>query len=250
MNLDLNDKVILVTGSSSGLGYGIARFLIEEGAKVILNGRNSLTLQKAYKELGALDCFVADVTKAEEANALVSQVVEKYSRIDGLVCNVGSGSSVSPGEESLGEWERVFAINLFSTTNIVEASKEAISKVNGSIVCISSICGQEVIPNAPVTYSAAKAALNAYVKGISRPLGKKGIRINAIAPGNLLFEGSVWQKKINETPAAVDQMLKESVALNKLGKPEDVSSLCAYLLSSSSNFLTGSVITVDGGQVH
>lgn len=250
MNLDLNNKVVLVTGSSSGLGLGIAQYLIAEGAKVILNGRNAMPLRKAFKEIGALDYFVADVTRPEEANSLVKRVVEKHLRIDGLVCNVGSGSSVPPGEESIGEWERVFAINLYSATNIVEASKEFISKGNGSIVCISSICGLEVIPNAPVTYSAAKAALNAYVKGISRPLGKIGVRINAIAPGNLLFEGSVWQKKIIDNGIAVDKLLQESVTLRKLGKPEDVASMCAYLLTASSDFITGSVITIDGGQVH
>jgi 3-oxoacyl-[acyl-carrier protein] reductase len=250
MNFDLNNKVVLVTGSSSGLGLGIAQYLIAKGAKVILNGRNAMPLRKACKEIGALDCFVADVTRPEEANSLVKRVVENHLRIDGVICNVGSGSSVPPGEESFGEWERVFAINLFSATNIVEASKEFISKQNGSIVCISSICGLEVIPNAPLTYSAAKAALNAYVKGISRPLGKMGVRINAVAPGNLLFEGSVWQKKIIDNEIAVDELLQESVTLRKLGKPEDVASMCAFLLTPSSDFITGSVITVDGGQVH
>jgi len=250
MNLNLNDKVVLVTGSSSGLGYAIARFLIEEGANIILNGRNLVALEKAHRELGSSDYFVADLTKAEDARSLIKKVVKKYARIDGLVCNVGSGSSVPAGEESLNEWERVFAINLFSTTNIVEASKEVISKEKGSIVCISSICGQEVIPGAPITYSAAKAALNSYVKGISRPLGNMGVRINAIAPGNLLFDGSVWQKKIKDNPSVVYEMLKGSVVLGKLGTPEDISSMCAYLLSSASNFVTGSVITVDGGQVH
>jgi len=250
MNLCLKDKVIIVTGSSGGLGLGIARFLIGEGAKVILNGRNHESLQKAYIELGALDFFVADVTKPHEVNSLINQVVTKYCRIDGLICNVGSGSSVPPGDESLVEWERVFAINLFSVTNIVEASKQVISKNKGSIVCISSICGLEVIPNAPVTYSSAKAALNAYVKGISRPLGRMGVRINAIAPGNLLFDGSVWQKKMNRDQSAVYEMLQDSVTLGKLGKPEDVASMCAYLLSPVSNFITGSIITVDGGQMH
>lgn len=249
MKLDLKDKVILVTGSSGGIGHGIAKLLIKEGANVILNGRNLDALQKAYRGSGAFNFFRADVTKLEEADALIKKVVDECGRLDGLVCNVGSGSSVAPGEETLIEWKRVLEINLFSTTNMVEASKNAIAKARGSIVCISSICGLQVIPNAPVTYSASKAALNAYVKGISRPLGKLGVRINAIAPGNIFFEGSVWQKKMSQSHKSVSEILDKSVALRTLGQPEDVASLCAYLLSPKSKFMTGSILTVDGGQI-
>jgi NAD(P)-dependent dehydrogenase (short-subunit alcohol dehydrogenase family) len=117
-------------------------------------------------------------------------------------------------------------------------------------VCISSICGLEVIPDAPVTYSAAKAALHAYVRGIARPLGKRGVRINAVAPGNILFDGSVWSCKLAEDNPAVGAMLSKDVALGRLGSPEDVASLVAYLSSPRSGFATGSVWTIDGGQVH
>ena len=144
----------------------------------------------------------------------------------------------------------MFTVNLWSTTNIVEAASEALAKSKGSIVCTSSICGLELVPAAPVTYSAAKAALHAYVRGISRPLGKRGIRINAIAPGNILFEGSVWETKLEESTEAVAEMLNRDVALGKLGTPEDVANLTTYLLSLVSGFATGSVWTLDGGQIH
>ena len=133
------------------------------------------------------------------------------------------------------------SVNLWSTTNIVEAASEALTKSKGSVVCTSSICGVEVVPGAPVTYSAAKAALHAYVRGISRPLGKRGIRINAIAPGNILFKGSVWEGKLEESSEAVADMLSRDVALEKLGTPEDVANLTAFLLSPVSGFATGSV---------
>jgi len=107
-----------------------------------------------------------------------------------------------------------------------------------------------VIPGAPVTYSAAKAALHAYVRGVARPLGKMGIRINSIAPGNILFEGSVWSRKLQETPAAVDSMLECDVALARLGTPREVAELVAYLSSPRSGFASGAVWTLDGGQVH
>tara|TARA_Y100000589_G_C26773856_1_gene474942 strand:- start:237 stop:614 length:378 start_codon:yes stop_codon:yes gene_type:complete len=121
---------------------------------------------------------------------------------------------------------------------------------SGSIICISSICGLEVINGAPITYSVAKAALNAYVKGISRPLGKDGIRINAIAPGNILFEGSTWQHKLDDNPEIVEKMLKNNVTLNTFGRPIDIANLVLYLSSPISNFVTGSIFTLDGGQIH
>jgi 3-oxoacyl-[acyl-carrier protein] reductase len=120
----------------------------------------------------------------------------------------------------------------------------------GAIVCISSICGQEFVPGAPLTYSAAKAALNSYVRGIARPLGKIGVRINAIAPGNILFDNSVWKKKLDDDTDTVYNMLSTYVALGELGAPRHVANLALWLASSASSFCTGSIFVVDGGQVH
>lgn len=250
MDLRLDNKVVLITGSSRGIGLAIAKILHAERCSVVLNGRNSDELDQAVSELSGSVGFVADVSVPDQAKRLIDETLKTHSRIDGVVCNVGSGSSVPPGSEDFDEWQRVFSENLWSTTNIVEAASEALAKNKGSIVCTSSICGLEVVPAAPVTYSTAKAALHAYVRGISRPLGKSGVRINAIAPGNILFEGSVWERKLEESAGAVAEMLDRDVALGKLGTPEDVANLAAYLLSPVSCFATGSVWTLDGGQTH
>jgi NAD(P)-dependent dehydrogenase (short-subunit alcohol dehydrogenase family) len=181
---------------------------------------------------------------------IISEVLRNFDQLDILVCNVGSGRSVSPGNETADEWQRVFALNFWSTTNSVEAARDALVESKGVVVCISSICGLEVIPGAPVTYSAAKAALHAYVRGLARPLGKQGVRINAVAPGNILFDGSVWSRKLSENAPAVQSMLAENVALGTLGNPADVASLVSYLVSPRCDFASGSVWTLDGGQVH
>ena len=132
---------------------------------------------------------------------------------------------------------------------MVEAGRSALASSQGAIVCISSICGQELIPGAPLTYSVAKAALNAYIRGIAYPLGKEGVRINGIAPGNILFDGSVWQRKVQDDAKAVEQMLLRDVALAKLGTPQEVANLAIWLASPIASFCTGSIFVADGGQV-
>lgn len=250
MNLNLSKKITLVTGSSRGIGRCIAEALHAEGCQLVLNGRNATDLATVAATMQGSLSIVADLMRPEDARRVVTQVLAKFGRLDILVCNVGSGRSAPPGSETSEEWQRMFAHNLWSTTNIVEAARDALALSKGTIVCVSSICGLEVIAGAPVTYSAAKAALHAYVRGISRPLGTQGVRINAVAPGNIIFEGSVWARKLAEDPVAVQAMLDKNVAIGRLGTPEEVASLVTYLASPRAAFATGAIWTLDGGQVH
>jgi 3-oxoacyl-[acyl-carrier protein] reductase len=250
MQLDLAGKTALVTGSSRGIGRAIAEVLHSEGCRVALNGRKVDDLASTAAELPGAVAVAGDVTRPEEALRIVAEATAGLGRLDILVCNVGGGRSVPPGDETYEEWQRVFALNFWSTTNTVEAAREALAASRGTIVCVSSICGLEVVPGAPVTYSAAKAALHAYVRGMARPLGKQGVRINAVASGNIVFEGSVWSRKLAEDAAAVEKMLERDVALARLGTPREVAELVAYLASPRAGFATGGVWTLDGGQVH
>lgn len=249
MNLNLIGKNALVTGSSKGIGKAIAKGLHAEGCNIMLNGRNISELKKTVEDLGErVSFFIADVTVPQDCRSLVDAMIDRWGSLDVLVCNVGSGKSVKPGEENLEEWKNVFNKNLFSTTNMVEAATKELAKSHGSIVCISSISGIEVT-GAPVTYSASKAALNAYVKGIARSLAQQGIRINAIAPGNVLFEGSVWEKKLSENPTFVQNLLKNEVALNRFGSPEEIANFVTFLASPLATFATGTMFVLDGGQL-
>jgi len=250
MQLELSGKTALITGSSKGIGWVIAQMLHAEGCRLALNARNEADLISATSQLAGAISVAGDVTDPEVAQQVVADVICAFGKLDILICNVGSGQSVSPGNETADEWQRVFALNLWSATNTIEAAREALTASKGTIVCISSICGLEVIPGAPVTYSAAKAALHAYVRGIARPLGIQGVRINAIAPGNILFDGSVWARKLTEDAPSVQAMLEKDIALGCLGTPTDVANLVAYLASPRSGFASGCVWTLDGGQVH
>ena len=250
MELELAGKTALVTGSSRGIGCAIAETLLAEGCRVAVNARNADVLQACANAIGADMAIAGDMTDAREARLVVDETLRSLGLIDILVCNVGSGRSVPPGEETYKEWQRMFALNLWSTTNTVEAARDALVATRGVIVCVSSICGLEVVPGAPIAYSVAKAALHAYVRGIARPLGRNGVRINAVAPGNILFDGSVWSRKLADDPDAVQNMLERDVAMIRLGRAKDVAELVAYLASPRTNFATGGVWPLDGGQVH
>ncbi|MCB9409853.1 SDR family NAD(P)-dependent oxidoreductase [Mycolicibacterium sp.] len=250
MKFDLAGKSALVTGSSKGIGRTIAEVLHAEGCRVALNGRNANDLARSASRLQGAIGIPGDVTQPLGAQSVVAEAIAAFRGLDVLVCNVGSGRSVQPGNETPEEWQRVFALNLWSATNTIEAARESLVASRGVIVCISSICGIEVIHGAPVTYSAAKAALHAYVRGIARPLGKDGVRINAVAPGNILFDGSVWSGRLAEDKQSVEAMLQRDVSLRSLGSPDDVANLVTYLASPRSKFATGQVWTLDGGQTH
>ena len=246
---DPTSRTALVTGSSRGIGLAIAQALHADGCRVVLNGRDAEGLAAAAADLPGSVAVAGDVTRPTEAKRVVDDAVAALGRLDILVCNVGGGRSVSPGDESDQEWQRMFALNLWSTTNTVQAAREALAATRGVIICISSICGSEVVPGAPITYSAAKAALHAYVRGIARPLGKQGIRINAVAPGNILFDGSAWSRKLAQDTGGVEAMLEREVALLRLGTPQEVADVVAFLASPRAGFATGAVWTLDGGQV-
>ncbi|MBR0973344.1 MULTISPECIES: SDR family NAD(P)-dependent oxidoreductase [Bradyrhizobium] len=251
MKLELDDRVALVTGASRGIGLAIATTLAAEGAKVALAARGADALNAARAAVGGRSSIhVADVTDPASAASLIQDVEKQWGRLDILVCNVGSGASVPPGKETAPEWSRVMDLNLFATTNMIEAARPLMARGSGerAIVCVSSIAGMAAL-GAPVTYYAAKAALNATVRGLARPLALEGIRINAVAPGNILSPDGTWARKIAENKHAVDEMLQREVALRRLGTPEEIADVVAFLVSPRAAFITGSVMVADGGQL-
>lgn len=249
MDLGLTDKVVLISGGSRGIGLAIVKAFAKEGAITCIMARGRATLEQAKSTIGERSSVhLGDATEMHACVGVVADVQARWGRLDVLVTCAGSGASVLPGEETSSEWRRVVDLNLFSATNLITAATPALTAAApSSIVCISSICGREAL-GAPVTYSAAKSALNAAVKGLSRPLARCGIRMNIVSPGNIFFPGGTWDRKIKDNRAAVDAMLQREVPLGCLGEPEAVADAVLFLASHRASFITGSDLVVDGGQ--
>ncbi len=243
MILNKKKKVILITGSSSGIGYGLAKKFHEEGNIVLLCSKNIKKLKTASKSLNNSFYVNADLTKKDQIKKALKKIKSKFKKIDILICNYGN----SDFKKNNYDLKHAFENNFFSTVNTINFSIPLLRKSNSKIVCISSICGIESISGAPIGYSLAKSAVNNFIKLISKDLAQNNILINCIAPGNILFKGSTWEKKLKKNKLKVKRYIDENVPLKKFGSINEIFYLCNYLCSEQ-NFSTGSTFVLDGGQ--
>lgn len=238
------NKVIFITGSSSGIGFELAKKFLDLGFEILINSNNIRNLKKASKFLNNCKYFLGDVTNVKSLEKIFNQIKKEYKKIDFLICNYGNSNF----KNNHLDFEHAFKNNFFTTVNTISYSLPIMKQNISKIICISSVCGVEVIKNAPLGYSIAKSAVNNYVKGISNILAKKGISINAIAPGNVMFKGSLWEKKIKNNLKRTKKYIKENVPINKFASIEDIFGVVRILLLQESNFITGCTYIVDGGQ--
>ncbi len=239
----LKKKTIFISASSSGIGYHLAKKYSLSGYKVIINGTNLDKLRKSAKSLKNCDYFLGDLTNLSNIKSLIRQIKRKYKFISVLICNLGN----SDFKKNNKDFEHAFKYNFHSAVNLIEASKNILKK-NSKIICISSICGEEHIEGAPIGYSIAKSSLNFFIKLISKEMAKIGITINGVVPGNILFKGSSWDIKLKNHPNKTKRYIKKNVPINKFGSPDDIFGVCKLITESDSQFITGSLIRLDGGQ--
>ena len=253
MDLGLRNKRVLVTGSSSGLGFGIAEGFLAETARVILTGRNATTLSASTRKLKATygdDRVLSvrgDLQRASTLDRLLQTVEAEWQAIDILVLNLGSGRSVLRLEATEAEWSRVLTLNLTSGMEMLRRAAPLLAKGEApSVVVIGSIAGLEAL-GAPIAYGAAKAALTHATKAAARILAP-GIRVNMVAPGNIVFKGGTWERKLKEDGKTVRDMLQREVPLRRLGTVEEIVAPVLFLASPLASFITGTVLVADGGQ--
>jgi 3-oxoacyl-[acyl-carrier protein] reductase len=253
MDLGLKDRVVFVAGSSRGIGEGIATVFLEEGARVAITGRNAEALSAAAAALGAgradrVMTFSGDLTQAPVAAEAHRRVLDRWGTVDALVCNIGSGAAKNGWQLTAADWEPVFRINLWATVRLVEVFLPSMVEAHrGNIIVITSIAGLESL-GAPIPYGAAKAAVAHYAKDLARRVGRHGVRVNAVAPGNILFPGGTWQRKLDADATGVNAMITAEVPLARFGTPEEIGALVAFLASDRAAFITGATLVADGGQ--
>jgi 3-oxoacyl-[acyl-carrier protein] reductase len=252
MYRELLGRVVLIGGASGGIGGAISRKFLQEGCKVALVGRNGEKLSKLVETLSSefgttnICSLVADCNRESEINSAVKSITSQWSRLDVVVANIGDGRSDSDAIPSHDSFTNALQINLRIAENIARATQAELNRSRGSLLFISSIAGLQVT-GAPTDYSVAKAALVMLSKQLSHKFAPN-IRVNCVAPGNICFPGGRWEELLKSDPVTTETMLKTKVPLNRFGTPEEVANAVVFLSSDSASFITGSCLTVDGGQ--
>ncbi len=188
-----------------------------------------------------------DLTDRSVIDDALAAVKRRWGGLDIVVANVGSGRGKTGWQLENAEWERLFNLNFFGSVRLAQAGIPYLKERGGSILFMASIVAAEATP-APLPYSAAKAALVNYSKNLSRTLAADGIRVNCLAPGNILFDGGSWDHHLKERRQEVERYISTEVPQKRFGTPEEISKFAAYLVSPNSKFATGGCYIMDGGQ--
>ncbi|MCL4641589.1 MAG: glucose 1-dehydrogenase [Olivibacter sp.] len=242
---NLKNKIALVTGGNSGIGYATAKELIGQGAKVVITGRRKEAIEAAAHEIGA-SSFLADQANLDDTIQLTAAVKEQFAKIDILVINAGITGTLGPIEEaSVENFDRVMNINFrgayFTLSKFIPLLSDG-----ASVVILSSIVAATHKPNSSI-YQASKAALNSIAKTAAAELASRKIRVNIVSPGPHRTE--IMRKTGLEEMAlkSITEQLINDIPLKKMGEPEDVAKLVTYLCDDAASFITGTEVIVDGG---
>jgi NAD(P)-dependent dehydrogenase (short-subunit alcohol dehydrogenase family) len=245
MDLGLTGKNVLVTGGSKGIGRAVADLFAAEGANVALCARNAVEVADAVKALattGVKACGEAlDVGDPVALKQWVESAADELGGVDALVCNV-SALAVGNTPET---WERSFRVDMMHTVNAVAAALPYLEKSrSAAIVIVSSVSGVEV-DFAAGSYGAFKAALIHYSKGLSNQLIGRGIRVNAVSPGNTYFEGGIWQNIERNVPDLFKTAI-ESNPTGRMGTAQEVAAGVVFLASPAASRISGANLIIDG----
>lgn len=253
MDLELNGKVAFIAGSTRGIGLAMARAFLREGARVVVTGRNQEGLQCARHSLSApagegRALFVqGDMGVREQIETALKKTLDSFEAIHCVVANVGNGKAKAGWGLGTEDWQASLQENLLTSMSLASAALPHLVASRGNLILITSIAGREAIP-APLPYSAAKAALQSAVKSLARLVGKDGVRVNGVAPGNIFFPGGVWERKLGAQREQIEQYLQAEVPLGRFGAPEEIADVVVFLASERATFITGATIVADGGQ--
>lgn len=242
----LHNKVAVITGGTTGIGFAAAKRFVDEGAKVVLTGTNPETLKAARSELGErVDVIASDASSENDIKSLFETVVAKYGKIDVLFLNAGIAKFAPWESHSVEDFDKQFAINVRGPWLAI---KHAIPVLNdgASIIATTSVANQTGMPGASA-YAASKAALQQLVRTAAAELSPRGIRVNGVSPGPI--ETPIFQK-MGAPAAEMKQMaagMKSQVPLGRFGTSEEVANVVLFLASDESSYVQGQEYVVDGG---
>jgi 3-oxoacyl-[acyl-carrier protein] reductase len=250
MDLGLNNRVAVVTGSSRGLGKASAVALALEGARVVLNGRTSATLQATADEIraagGVVEPVAADVSTEDGCRLLVDRAIEAFGQIDILVNNAGGGTQaklMSPDAD----WNAVVDWMFWPALRLSRMVAPAMSQRRwGVILTISSIYGREL--GGSSSYQVVKSAQLSLSKALAKELAPDNVRVLSVAPGSILFPGGSWERRQQADPEAMERFVAQDMPLGRFGRPEEVGEVVAFLCSERASLVSGTCIPVDGCQ--
>jgi 3-oxoacyl-[acyl-carrier protein] reductase len=259
MDLGIANRAALVCGSSSGLGFAIARALAAEGCRVALNGRAEQRLRRALVALaadypGRVESFRADVSVLGEADELVRRAAERFGAVDILVCNA-AGPPAAPFEELPADaWQRALDLNLISTIRLCRAALPAMRRNHwGRIVCITSIAAKQPLAGL-ILSTTARAGVLGFTKALSDEVASSGITVNAVCPGftrTERLEELAAQRAAQSGGAVADKLAEmvRGVPAGRIGEPAELAAAVAFLASERAAYITGVALQVDGGYI-
>jgi NAD(P)-dependent dehydrogenase (short-subunit alcohol dehydrogenase family) len=252
----LAGRVAVVTGASVGIGAATVRALAADGAAVGFSARNAEAVAAFEREVSATGARVlgvaADMSVPEEIDAFLGRVGDELGPVDILVNNAGAGGGPEFDETTDESWREIFDLNLIGT---VHATRAVIGDMSdrgwGRVVMVSSVAAKSPHP-APIDYSASKVAMIAVAKGLARRHGRDGVLINSVLPGMVLTP--MWERATariaGATGVSVDEVMAniaDTIPVGRYGRPEEIASLIAYLVSDAASFINGAAIDIDGG---
>lgn len=246
MDFGIEGKVALVTAATRGIGLAIAQALAAERARVSVVARTQADVERVAKSIGGFG-VAADLTTEKGCRGSVEETVQNLGPIDILVNNYGARAGTSWQDTGAKEFAAAFAGNVTVSLRMTQLVLPGmVERGWGRVVVITSIWGREA-GGAPA-YNAAKAAETSMVKSLAREVAGRGVTVNGVAPGSILWEGGGWHRRRQADPEGIAEFVRHEMPRGRFGTPEEVASVVAFVCSRQASLVNGASIAVDGAQ--